>query len=121
MAGKMPSEMDLAGAAMTGTAKRRGQAKPPKIVRRIEYEKGVDGTHVFTHHHTHPEHHPPEQHHFKPKGNAEHHDAAVDHFIQHAIPPNPGEGASPEPEPGGGAAAAGPEPEPAPAGAPAME
>lgn len=107
---KMSSEMELAGAAMTGAAKHRPQGKPAKVVKRIEYEKAADGTHVFTHHHTRPEHHPPEEHHFKPKGGAGHHDAAVDHFIRHAIPANPGENE-------GLAGAGPPEAEPEPAGA----
>jgi hypothetical protein len=119
MAVKPSSEIELGRAAMLGAGKRRGPGgKPMKVVKKIEYERGADGTHVFTHHHTHPEHHPPEVHHFKPKGGtAEHHDAAVDHFIQHAIPPNPGENetmtpAEPEMEaPGAAAGAPGGEPQ----------
>lgn len=85
------SDMELAQAGLM--AKAAPAKKPPKVVKRIEHERGNDGTHIFTHHHTHPEHHPPETTHYRPKpgGGRAHDDEAVDHFIHHAIPPNPGE------------------------------
>lgn len=90
------SDVDLATAGMMAEAKKRnaGGKKPPKVVKRIEHERGSDGTHVFTHHHTHPEHHPSETHHYKPNPEKPraHDDQAVDHFIQHAVAPNEGEG-----------------------------
>lgn len=59
--------------------------KPEKKIKEIRHRHGSDGSHIFEHHHTHPEHHPMEEH------TAPNDDAAVDHFIQHATQPNPGE------------------------------
>lgn len=59
--------------------------KPPKKIKEIRHRHGADGSHIFEHHHHHPEHHPMEEH------TAHNDDAAVNHFMEHATSPNPGE------------------------------
>lgn len=59
--------------------------KPAKKISRIEHTKSHNGDHIFTHHHTHPEHHPSETH--TKRGD----DEMVEHMMQHAGTPNPGE------------------------------
>ncbi len=58
---------------------------PPKEISHIVHHKTVGGGHHFEHHHTHPNHHPVE-HHF-----AKDDDGMVEHMLQHAGTPNPGE------------------------------
>lgn len=60
-------------------------SKPEKKVSKIEHTKSTNGDHIFTHHHTHPEHHPAETH--TKRGD----DEMVQHMMQHAGTPNPGE------------------------------
>ena len=60
-------------------------ATPPKEVSHIVHHKTVGGGHHFEHHHTHPNHHPVE-HHFDKDD-----DGMVEHMLQHAGTPNPGE------------------------------
>lgn len=59
--------------------------KPPKVISHITHKKSHNGDHIFTHHHTHPEHHPDEVH--TKRGD----DEMVEHMLQHAGTPNPGE------------------------------
>ena len=58
--------------------------KPPKEISHIVHHKMVGGGHHFEHHHTHPAH--PVEHHF-----AKDDDGMVEHMLQHAGTPNPGE------------------------------
>lgn len=59
--------------------------KPPKVISHIVHRKSANGDHIFEHHHTHPEHHPKEEH--TKRGD----DEMVEHMMQHAGTPNPGE------------------------------
>lgn len=92
MARAMGSDRELSAAGMLNEARpadKKPEKKPPKVMKRMEHERGSDGTHIFTHHHTHPEHHPAEMHHYKPdaaKPKA-HDEAAMEHFRKHAIAP----------------------------------
>ena len=61
------------------------EATPPKEISHIIHHKVSGGGHHFEHHHTHPTHHPVE-HHF-----AKDDDGMVEHMLQHAGTPNPGE------------------------------
>jgi hypothetical protein len=59
--------------------------KPAKKIKEIRHRHGADGSHIFEHHHTHPEHHPMEEH------TAPHDDAAIEHFMQNATQPAEGQ------------------------------
>lgn len=80
--------------------------KPPKKISHIEHRKSHNGDHIFTHHHDRPDHHPPETH--TKRGD----DEMVEHMLQHAGTPNPGEAeadaGNPESYSGAGDAAAAP-------------
>ena len=58
--------------------------KPAKVISHIVHHKVSGGGHHFEHHHTHPAH--PVEHHF-----AKDDDGMVEHMLQHAGTPNPGE------------------------------
>ena len=60
-------------------------SKPPKVISHIVHRKSANGDHIFEHHHTHPDHHPKEEH--TKRGD----DEMVEHMMQHAGTPNPGE------------------------------
>lgn len=60
-------------------------SKPAKHISHIVHKKSHNGDHIFEHHHTHPEHHPSETH--TKRGD----DEMVEHMMQHAGTPNPGE------------------------------
>lgn len=80
-------------------------AAPKKEIKEISTRKSHNGGHIHTHKHHSPEHHPDEQH--TTKGD----DEMVQHMLQHAGTPNPGEA---EADP---SAAAGPQMTAAPGGA----
>lgn len=71
---------DAVASALSG-----GEKKPAKKIKRIEHEHSANGDHIFTHHHHHPEHHPSETH--TKRGD----DEMVEHMLQNAGTPNPGE------------------------------
>ena len=84
-------------------------SKPPKVISHIVHRKSANGDHIFEHHHTHPDHHPKEEH--TKRGD----DEMVEHMMQHAGTPNPGEAEADAGTPDAGApqdasAGAGPSP-----------
>lgn len=91
-------------------------SKPPKVISHIVHRKSANGDHIFEHHHTHPEHHPKEEH--TKRGD----DEMVEHMMQHAGTPNPGEAEADAGTPDAGApqdASAGAGPSPMGSGTPA--
>jgi hypothetical protein len=91
--------MDAVSHALGGS-----ESKPPKVISHMVHRKSANGDHIFEHHHTHPEHHPKEEH--TKRGD----DEMVEHMMQHAGTPNPGEAEADAGNPDAGAqvASAGP-------------
>ena len=73
---------DWSGNAKDGLAGKTGE-NPPKVISHIIHHKTVDGKHHFEHHHNPPH---PVEHHVKNND-----DEMLEHMMQHAGTPNPGE------------------------------
>lgn len=105
--------MDKYGHIMTALG--GSSEKPKKEIKEMHVRKSHNGGHIITHKHHAPEHHPDEEH--TTHGD----DAMVEHMMQHAGTPNPGEAAS-EPDAASAMQGSAPmtaSPSPAGSGAPA--
>lgn len=86
------------------------EEKPPKKISHIVHRHSANGDHIFEHHHTQPEHHPMEVH--TKRGD----DEMVEHMLDHAGTPNPGEAEADAGNPEAYSAPAEPSAAPAPQG-----